>query len=174
MSKKTQSNFQVNGLFVWHVTFLVFDSCKVLFFPHRVHLFCVTSPLRLLRQPLVNPRQAQRTEKTSMAKLKIQGAWLQALAPENLGNMLLSKLKKKLRITSSRALSSFFWNPRNRNFPSMENVVTTYIRSFLKGSPTSRLQYWSWKLNIWMIQVSRKILRQAAAYMKHSRSKISN
>lgn len=46
----------------------------------------------------------------------------------------------------------------------MENVVTTYIRSFLKGSPTSRLQYWSWKLNIWMIQVSRKILRQAVAY----------
>ena len=78
--------------------------------------------------------------------------------------MLLSKLKKKTANQFIKSSQLFFLESLYRNFPSVENVVTNYIRSFLKGSPTSRLQYWSWKLNIWMIQVSRKILRQAVAY----------
>lgn len=87
VQKKHKSNFQVNGLFVWHVTFLVFDFCKVLFFPHYLQ-FAIEATTG---EP---PSGTKDGENFHGKAKKIQGAWLQALAPENLGKMLLSKLKK--------------------------------------------------------------------------------
>ncbi len=45
----------------------------------------------------------------------------------------------------------------------MENVIIKYKKLFERSS-NSRLQYWSWKSNILMLQISRKILCQAVAF----------
>ena len=47
---------------------------------------------------------------------KIQGAWLQALAPENLGKMLLSKLKKKTANHFIKSSQLFFFESEKQKF----------------------------------------------------------
>ena len=68
-----------------------------------------------------------------MAKLKHPRSLATSTSPRKFGQHVAFKIEKKTANQFIKSSQLFFLESLYRNFPSMENVVTNYIRSFLKG-----------------------------------------